>query len=677
MNPILGIALGIQVIGGVGMQFSRPDSTQSTVVIQAVGAGLPADLAGVYPGDALIAINGVRTEGAALVDIAARTRGAPGSPIELEFERDGVPRRVRMLRAEFASDTVLYRGFGCYSGDCNKGTGIYIYPSRWRYEGTWSAGLMDGRGRLFMPTGHVIEAEWSAGTAARGQVTYPLDQRYDGEFDGSFRRHGTGTLVHDDGEQWEGEWVREEFVSGTVRRADGVKWEGTFRNEVLHGEGRETDRDRNVLDGEWVDGRFVRGTVRFATGDLFEGYLDASRRKHGEGTFTFSGGRQLRGTWVEDDLPYGEITFAMGGTYTGELRAFVPHGAGRLDALGFGIDGRFADGLWVGEMPTPWLLSLLGRPIEFEMSSILEPILGLDDCDHARRTCAYRDAGVELHWSRVSVYDEIAFFGEDTREPAMSSYAGTLPFRVPLRGSASEIQSTLGTPQRTVDHGTGRRLVYELAGYRFSIIAQNVGGVYAAEVSLLGREPDMFVADRPPRPAATPAVSGQATTQASAAASDPIADLAAATARSSANLAGQINDREREYGPDGCIRRISERYARDGWYVTRRSTAYVSEGDSYPTMVPRGRNWPHRLLIVGSAEIGEIMASLRLTEYGEPFSGVSSSADNEDMKRFGCTVLTNEDRARRQIGGGSMLVTIWARGVIGQHAVQVLSWEKF
>ena len=56
--------------------------------VQAVGKGSPADIAGIRPGDIIVAIDGVRLESASkTLDMIAETE--PGTELEIELSRDG------------------------------------------------------------------------------------------------------------------------------------------------------------------------------------------------------------------------------------------------------------------------------------------------------------------------------------------------------------------------------------------------------------------------------------------------------------------------------------------------------------------------------------------------------------------------------------------------------------
>ncbi|MEC7528027.1 MAG: PDZ domain-containing protein, partial [Pseudomonadota bacterium] len=56
--------------------------------VSAVAKGSPADIAGIRPGDIIVAIDGVRLESASkTLDMIAETE--PGTELEIELSRDG------------------------------------------------------------------------------------------------------------------------------------------------------------------------------------------------------------------------------------------------------------------------------------------------------------------------------------------------------------------------------------------------------------------------------------------------------------------------------------------------------------------------------------------------------------------------------------------------------------
>ena len=73
---------------------------------------------------------------------------------------------------------------GCFKGDCENGSGTYIFASGSKYEGDFKDGQMHGRGIFFYTNG----------------------DKYEGGFKDDWK-HGKGTYIWASGEKREGEWI--------------------------------------------------------------------------------------------------------------------------------------------------------------------------------------------------------------------------------------------------------------------------------------------------------------------------------------------------------------------------------------------------------------------------------------------------------------------------------------
>lgn len=91
---------------GISVDFSAAD-----MVVTAVTADSPADVAGIEPGDTIASIDGTTIVGMRLPDIARRMRGVPGSALEIGFRRSGsgAVRTISLHRAALLAQTVRVR----------------------------------------------------------------------------------------------------------------------------------------------------------------------------------------------------------------------------------------------------------------------------------------------------------------------------------------------------------------------------------------------------------------------------------------------------------------------------------------------------------------------------------------------------------------------------------------
>ncbi len=80
---------------------------------------------------------------------------------------------------------------GCIDGDCENGSGTYIFDDKSQYTGTFKNGYAHGR----------------------GTIIYPNGDRYEGEMKNGFL-YGYGTLFAATGKQYSGEWVKGELEPG-------------------------------------------------------------------------------------------------------------------------------------------------------------------------------------------------------------------------------------------------------------------------------------------------------------------------------------------------------------------------------------------------------------------------------------------------------------------------------
>lgn len=53
-----------------------------------------------------------------------------------------------------------YTGTGCIEGDCQNGSGTFVYPTYERYIGEWKDGIRHGQGIFYDKDGKVYNGEW-------------------------------------------------------------------------------------------------------------------------------------------------------------------------------------------------------------------------------------------------------------------------------------------------------------------------------------------------------------------------------------------------------------------------------------------------------------------------------------------------------------------------------------
>ena len=195
---------------------------------------------------------------------------------------------------------------GQFKDGLEHGSGTYSGTSGTRYEGEWGQGKYHGEGVLITSDGYQVHGEFRKGKLWIGvkcdesgseiEKIYRGDS-YDGETENNVP-HGKGILTSENGDKYEGYFVRGEKNGGgrlTTREGNseyigtfskgkrsgqGVefstsavgtwKYEGEFENDKPHGLGTETCQE---IDDEWsfvYVGEFVDG-AKCGHGELVRG----------------------------------------------------------------------------------------------------------------------------------------------------------------------------------------------------------------------------------------------------------------------------------------------------------------------------------------------------------------------------------------------------------------------
>jgi len=212
---------------------------------------------------------------------------------------------------------------GQYAHGYRDGRGIEVFQDGSRYEGEYKSGQRSGQGRFTEVNGAVREGEWRAdklqgkckiheaagdkyeGTcvlgkySGQGRLERVADESvYEGDFvdgvyhgqgrlkapgyayEGGFAigmKSGRGKEIFETGEQYEGEFVRNERSGqGVLRIADGdgvMTYDGTFKKGVFAGQGTLTV-DEQSFKGEFKQGVFIRGMIHTKEGKTLEIDLD-------------------------------------------------------------------------------------------------------------------------------------------------------------------------------------------------------------------------------------------------------------------------------------------------------------------------------------------------------------------------------------------------------------------
>jgi len=125
----------------------------------------------------------------------------------------------------------------CIEGDCENGTGTYLYStgdkSGSKFTGEWKNGKRDGKGIIVKKDGTIFEGEYKNDKA-----------------------NGKGTWRFSDGHKFEGEFKDGRFIIETKIFPNGNKYTGDFKNNLLEGKGTFTFSNGNKYTGEFKDNQF-------------------------------------------------------------------------------------------------------------------------------------------------------------------------------------------------------------------------------------------------------------------------------------------------------------------------------------------------------------------------------------------------------------------------------------
>jgi len=210
--------------------------------------------------------------------------------------------------------TLAYEG--AYAGGMPNGFGKKEYTDA-VFEGEWTDGKRNGRGKLTWNAGGQWEGEYQNDRFWDGSGTvYIKDSdgvtlRYEGEYkngkrngfgkmrytDSSYEgqwvdnmRSGPGKLIWDNGGQWEGDFQNDIpwEGSGTIYSKDSngftLRYEGEYKNGKRNGFGKR-EYARCVFEGQWVDGtRNGPGKLTWNDGGQWEGDFKDNSPWNGSGT---------------------------------------------------------------------------------------------------------------------------------------------------------------------------------------------------------------------------------------------------------------------------------------------------------------------------------------------------------------------------------------------------------
>ncbi len=235
--------------------------------------------------------------------------------------------------------------YGCISGNCTDGYGIYTWQSGERYEGYWGYDKTDGISkRNGYGTNH-----FSNGATYTGTWNMDLKDGY-----GTYYYHPESEY-----KSYIGDYILDKMTgNGNFEYRNGQKYVGVLYNNYFHGEGTMYYADGTTESGTWENDKLIKKSVKTGcvSGNCVNGfgtYVSESGDKYigtyknsaysGRGTYTFANGETYEGEFQSGTYNgQGTYKFNSGTKYVGEFKNGEYNGIGTV----FYSDGTTKSGLW-------------------------------------------------------------------------------------------------------------------------------------------------------------------------------------------------------------------------------------------------------------------------------------------------------------------------------------------
>lgn len=281
--------------------------------------------------------------------------------------------------------TSFYLQAQCTKGNCQDGSGTFVFPSGAKYVGQFADGEIHGVGVCYYTDGSKYSGQWvHRYPHGKGTKTYADGQKRTGlwlkgqavdekgqaaaepvmaeEDDGTNIqvgclvgncKDGEGVFAYADGSKYEGQFKKGMLNGwGTWYFANGDKYVGSFKDNYLHGEGTLYQDGGKETKGEWVEGEYKRNT---RSGEIKTGCIHGDCL-NGNGTYVYDeGAAKYMGDFVEGMASgTGVCYYANGERYEGEWKEGSFHGIGTLYMMdGTSARGHWEDGSYMGSVDWP------------------------------------------------------------------------------------------------------------------------------------------------------------------------------------------------------------------------------------------------------------------------------------------------------------------------------------
>jgi hypothetical protein len=274
----------------------------------------------------------------------------------------------------------------CLTGNCQNGTGTFMFSGGAKYNGQFYSGKPHGTGTLSFTNGNNYTGDWKDGIReGKGKMNFKNGNKYEGEFKRG-KISGTGSMYYQNGDKYVGKWDNEspngkgiyyfktkeryegEFINGkfegkgSMIYPDGTKFTGNWKDNRKNGNGKFVKSDGSVLEGSWVNGELVNKTkpnssnndISIAETTPAKPDISGLRScntvycKNGKGVFDYPDGSRWIGNFKEG-YPEGDgaCYYSNGDKYEGEWSQNAPHG----DGIMYFASGRVYGATWMNGSP--------------------------------------------------------------------------------------------------------------------------------------------------------------------------------------------------------------------------------------------------------------------------------------------------------------------------------------
>jgi len=272
----------------------------------------------------------------------------------------------------------------CISGNCQNGTGVFVFEDGSRYVGQFQNGKSHGNGTRYYPDGSRYQGSWVRGKAEgkglkvtangdkkqglweKGRMVESITPRASRMADKGRGMAGTGCVsgncqsgngiyIYSSGAVYVGEFKGGQIHGvGVCYYSDGSKYQGEWKNRRPDGKGTKTYPDGRTRTGYWRRGQPVSRSGQleengrtdwgaFGEGNEIQTGCLSGNCQNGVGLYAYPNGSRYRGQFYQGK-PHGQGAFfyADGKKYVGAFQEGFPQGEGKL----IDENGQVQTGIW-------------------------------------------------------------------------------------------------------------------------------------------------------------------------------------------------------------------------------------------------------------------------------------------------------------------------------------------